>query len=97
MYGYGFFIYDILGKFIPICEKRNDISRVNEYKEKQAQLKKNLNTAGWDGRWFKRAYMDNRRTSSEVLKMKNVELIVLHKAGQQYQMQEIMIKNIYQC
>ncbi len=54
----GFFIYDILGKFIPICEKRNDISRANEYKEKRESLKKALNTAGWDGRWFKRAYMD---------------------------------------
>ena len=59
MYGYGFFIYDILGKFIPICEKRNDISRANEYKEKRETLKKSLNTSGWDGRWFKRAYMDN--------------------------------------
>lgn len=54
----GFFIYDILGKFIAICEKRNDISRANEYKEKREALKKALNTAGWDGRWFKRAYMD---------------------------------------
>jgi len=59
VYGYGFFIYDILGKFIPICEKRNDISRANEYKEKRETLKKSLNTSGWDGRWFKRAYMDN--------------------------------------
>jgi len=61
----GFFIYDILEKFIPICEKRNDMSRANEYKEKKEQLKRALNTAGWDGRWFKRAYMDNRRTTSE--------------------------------
>lgn len=55
----GFFIYDILGKFIPICEKRNDNSRANEYKEKRESLKRALNTAGWDGRWFKRAYMDD--------------------------------------
>lgn len=55
----GFFLYDILGKFIDICEKRNDISRANEYKEKRENLKRALNTAGWDGRWFKRAYMDN--------------------------------------
>ena len=55
----GFFIFDILGKFIPICEKRNDISRANEYREKRENLKKSLNTAGWDGRWFRRAYMDN--------------------------------------
>ena len=55
----GFFIYDILGKFIPICERRNDICRANEYREKMENLKKALNTAGWDGRWFRRAYMDN--------------------------------------
>ncbi len=69
----GFFIYDILGKFIPICERKNDIYRAKKYKEKRDALKKALNTAGWDGRWFKRAYMDNRRTFAEVLKMKNVE------------------------
>ncbi len=69
----GFFIYDILEKFIPICEKRNDTKRAKEYREKQEALKKALNTAGWDGRWFKRAYMDNRSSTSEVLKMKNVE------------------------
>ncbi len=68
----GFFIYDILEKFIPICEMRNDIERANIYKEKKEALKKALNTAGWDGRWFKRAYMDNRTATSEVLKMKNV-------------------------
>ena len=55
----GFFIYDILGKFIPICEKKNDLSRANEYKEKRGILKKSLNTTGWDGRWFRRAYMDD--------------------------------------
>ena len=61
----GFFIYNILEKFIPICEKRGDMSRVNEYKIKKENLKKALNTAGWDGRWFRRAYMDNRRTFAE--------------------------------
>ena len=55
----GFFIYDILGKFIPICAMRNDVDRVNKYKEARENLKKALNTAGWDGRWFRRAYMDN--------------------------------------
>ncbi len=69
----GFFIYDILEKFIPICEKRNDIKRANIYKERKEALKKALNTAGWDGRWFRRAYMDDRRATSEVLKTKNVE------------------------
>ena len=55
----GFFIYNILEKFIPICEKRMDLSRADKYREKKDMLKKSLNTAGWDGRWFRRAYMDD--------------------------------------
>lgn len=69
----GFFIYNILEKFIPICEKRGDFSRVGEYKIKKENLKKALNISGWDGRWFRRAYMDNRRATSEALKTKNAE------------------------
>lgn len=61
----GFFLYNILEKFIHICEKMGDSSRVEEYKIKKENLKKVLNTAGWDGRWFRRAYMDNRRATSE--------------------------------
>ena len=55
----GFFIYDILEKYIKICEIKNDLSRANEYKSKKELLKKSLNTSGWDGRWFRRAYMDD--------------------------------------
>ena len=66
VFGFGFFVYDILDKFIKICEQRNDISRANEYKEKKENLKRALNNNGWDGRWFKRAYMDNRTATTEV-------------------------------
>ena len=55
----GFFFYDILNKFIKLCEykKRDDlVKRYTEYKEK---LRRNLNTKGWDGRWFKRAITDD--------------------------------------
>ena len=61
----GFFIYYILERFVDICKIKEDYSRVNEYKEKMKSLKTALNIAGWDGRWFRRAYMDNRRTTSE--------------------------------
>ena len=45
----GFFIYNILEKFIKICKTKNDISRVNEYTEKKESIKKALNSArmGW--------------------------------------------------
>ena len=64
----GFFLYDILSKWILICEKRakilnNDesLKNVEEYKKVLENLKKALNTNAWDGRWYKRAFMDDGR------------------------------------
>ncbi len=54
----GFFMYDILIKFIPFCEKRNEQETKNQYEQIADKLKKALNTNGWDGRWYKRAFMD---------------------------------------
>ena len=55
----GFFIYDVLKKFISICEFKQDINLAEKYKLIMENLKKALNTNGWDGRWYKRAFMDN--------------------------------------
>lgn len=55
----GFFLYEVLNRFIPICEIKNDTKKVEEYQKVKENLKKSLNTFGWDGRWFRRAYMDN--------------------------------------
>ena len=33
--------------------------KIKEYKNVMLQLKKALNTNGWDGRWFRRAFMDD--------------------------------------
>ena len=55
----GFFLYDILNRFINICEYKNRIDLVKKYKEVKEELKKNLNSEGWDGGWFKRAISDN--------------------------------------
>ena len=55
----GFFLYDILNKFIKICDIRNDNDYSKKYHKIKEELKKNLNTNGWDGRWYKRAIMDN--------------------------------------
>ena len=54
-----FFLYDILNKFIPICDMRNRSDLVNIYKECKEKLRKNINIKGWDGRWFKRAITDD--------------------------------------
>ena len=55
----GFFLYEILNRFIPICEEMNDLDKVEKYKQVKENLKRALNTAGWDGRWFKRAFTDD--------------------------------------
>jgi cellobiose phosphorylase len=52
----GFFLYDVLNKFIKICEIKNDNDRKKIYIETMEKLKQALNTSGWDGRWYKRAY-----------------------------------------
>lgn len=68
----GFFLYNILDRFIKIMEevenRENQSSvldieeKIKKYKSIMLQLKKSLNTNGWDGRWFKRAFMDDGNT-----------------------------------
>ena len=55
----GFFLYEVLNRFIPICEMKQDVQKANEYKQVRCNLKRALNSEGWDGRWFRRAYTDD--------------------------------------
>ncbi len=55
----GFFLALILEKFIPICEEYKNKELAQKYEEIKNNLKKALNTNGWDGRWYKRAFMDD--------------------------------------
>ncbi len=55
----GFFIEHLLQKFLPLCSARNDHARVARYNEYRKQLIEALNTTGWDGNWYRRAYYDN--------------------------------------
>ena len=55
----GFFLYMILDKFIPICKEKGEEQLVEKYEKIKLNLKKALNTNGWDGRWYKRAFMDD--------------------------------------
>ena len=55
----GFFLYLILEKFMPFCIEKQDVLKADSYEQIKSKLKKALNTNGWDGRWYKRAYMDN--------------------------------------
>lgn len=55
----GFFLYYILDNFIPICQERQDEKLADQYEQIKLNLKRALNTNGWDGRWYKRAFMDD--------------------------------------
>lgn len=64
----GFFQYTVLERFIEILEKGDDLQinfsetckeKIDKYKTIMESLKKHLNTNGWDGRWYKRAFMDD--------------------------------------
>lgn len=54
----GFFLYDVLNKFIPICKFKQDEERVSRYEAIKNDLKNAINKNAWDGRWFKRAFTD---------------------------------------
>ena len=55
----GFFLYEVLKKFIPICKQKGEETIAKQYEEVMEKLKKALNTSAWDGRWYKRAFMDD--------------------------------------
>jgi cyclic beta-1,2-glucan synthetase len=54
----GFFLFKILGDFIPFCRQRSD-ARTRQYSEHRERLRTALNEGGWDGEWYRRAYYDN--------------------------------------
>ncbi len=61
----GFFLYNVLDRFTKVMKGLEGIdnnSRIQKYELVMQQLKKSLNTKGWDGRWFKRAFMDDGNT-----------------------------------
>lgn len=55
----GFFLYDVLHKFIPICREQQDEERVRRYSEVLQNLEIHLNQEGWDGEWYLRAFYDD--------------------------------------
>jgi cyclic beta-1,2-glucan synthetase len=55
----GFFLFDILSNWLPICEQRGDRARAQRYRAYRRELHAALNDGGWDGSWYRRAYYDN--------------------------------------
>ncbi len=57
----GFFLYNILDRFNKICIHENMTEYVEKYETIKQNLKQTLNNIAWDGKWFKRAFMDDGR------------------------------------
>lgn len=55
----GWFLYSVLDKFIPICQRRNDGERAERYGDVAEKLKAAIDKNGWDGGWYRRAYFDD--------------------------------------
>ncbi len=55
----GFFMYLVIDRFLPFVEAKKEGNRYFKYKKILENMKKALNDAGWDGRWFRRAFMDD--------------------------------------
>jgi cyclic beta-1,2-glucan synthetase len=55
----GFFLHDVLEKFIPLCATRGDANRATRYRTVQERLRTALNDGGWDGEWYRRGYYDS--------------------------------------
>jgi cyclic beta-1,2-glucan synthetase len=55
----GFFMCDIIRDFLPICADRVDYDRVATYAAYRESMQHAVNEAGWDGKWYRRAFYDN--------------------------------------
>jgi cyclic beta-1,2-glucan synthetase len=54
-----FFLVATLDMFIPIVEKRADWERLRKYRQYRQSLGSAIETGGWDGAWYRRAYYDD--------------------------------------
>jgi N,N'-diacetylchitobiose phosphorylase len=55
----GFFLHTILERFLPLCTRRGDADRAVRYRSYLNGLTIALDSAGWDGSWYRRAYYDD--------------------------------------
>ncbi|MEO6072940.1 MAG: glucoamylase family protein [Burkholderiales bacterium] len=55
----GWFLIGTIEKFAPLGVLYNDNSRTKRWRDHAVALKNAIETAGWDGSWYRRAYFDN--------------------------------------
>ncbi len=55
----GWFMYCVLLRMIPICNKMGDSQRAEDYKTKAEAIIQSIEREAWDGSWYRRAYFDD--------------------------------------
>jgi cyclic beta-1,2-glucan synthetase len=55
----GFFLFAVLGDFLPLCERRGDTEHVASYRAYREAVRAALEYHGWDGAWYRRAFYDD--------------------------------------
>jgi cellobiose phosphorylase len=55
----GWFLLFLIDKFIPYLEKKGDMETVEKYKMYGERLEKSIEKNAWDGRWYRRAFLDS--------------------------------------
>ncbi len=55
----GWFLYKVLEDFVPLCNQPENLALKEQFVSHMALLKSALETSGWDGDWYRRAYYDS--------------------------------------
>jgi cellobiose phosphorylase len=55
----GFFLYGVLMSFAGVARKRGDVSFAEHCVREAEKLSRNIESHGWDGEWYRRAYFDD--------------------------------------
>ncbi len=55
----GWFLYTVLGDFIPLCYQESDGTYGQELEQKREALLQSLEEYAWDGEWYLRAFYDD--------------------------------------
>ena len=55
----GWFLIATIAKFAPLADEHNDNIHAKRWRDHATALKTAIETVGWDGNWYRRAYFDN--------------------------------------
>ncbi len=55
----GFFLHEVLTQFVQLAQLRDDAEFVARCRTEADQLRQNIKSHAWDGKWYRRAYFDD--------------------------------------